>query len=396
MVQYRNRILPLVPLRDVLEGGSPRADLSPGQGGDPIQVVVFNDGERSVGLVVDQILDVAEEAVTVRQKSARKGLLGSAVVGKRVTDFLDLGVGSAAAGDCSRVYRAARGKRILVAEPSAFSRSLIRSSLDMEGYQVVEAANLDQAIRRLEQTAVDVVVTALDLPPNGGSAVMEAMRRLLEGANPGLVAGRFAASGRGAPGLAREGTQGSGGAGQNFQDCQIKFDREGMLESVARWQPLWPSRSHFSWKGPVSHGAGQRAILHLLRRRFVFWRGRSSGAGSVALPADDPCSASSAIEGLINLRGQIVTAIDMRRLRLAPRGGGQTPMNMVVRTDEGAVILLVDEIGDVLDVDETTYERPPENLDPAARELILGVYKLQDRLLLVLDAERTTELTARS
>ena len=55
-----------------------------------MQVVVFNDGDRSVGMVVDQILDVAEEAVTVRQKSDRKGLLGSAVVGKRVTDFLDL------------------------------------------------------------------------------------------------------------------------------------------------------------------------------------------------------------------------------------------------------------------------------------------------------------------
>ncbi len=76
VVQYRNRILPLVPLRDVLEAGATGQD----QGSDPIQVVVFNDGERSVGLVVDQILGVAEEAVTVRQKSARKGLLGSAVV----------------------------------------------------------------------------------------------------------------------------------------------------------------------------------------------------------------------------------------------------------------------------------------------------------------------------
>ena len=53
-------------------------------------------------------------------------------------------------------------------------------------------------------------------------------------------------------------------------------------------------------------------------------------------------------------------------------------MNMVVRTDDGAVSLLVDEIGDVLDVDAATYERPPENLDPAARELIRGVYKLKD------------------
>ncbi len=103
------------------------------------------------------------------------------------------------------------------------------------------------------------------------------------------------------------------------------------------------------------------------------------------------------IEGLINLRGQIVTAIDMRRrLGLPPRAGDKSPMNMVVRTSDGAVSLLVDEIGDVLDMDAATYERPPENLDPAAREIIRGVYKLKGRLLLVLDAERTAELTANS
>src|SRR5437763_10143678 len=61
--------------------------------------------------------------------------------------------------------------------------------------------------------------------------------------------------------------------------------------------------------------------------------------------------APEVIEGLINLRGQIVTAIDMRRrLRLPPRGAEHAPMNMVVRTEGGAVSLLVDEIGDVLDV----------------------------------------------
>lgn len=99
------------------------------------------------------------------------------------------------------------------------------------------------------------------------------------------------------------------------------------------------------------------------------------------------------IEGLINLRGQIVTAIDLRRgLKLPPRAEGEAPMNMVVRTGDGAVSLLVDEIGDVVDVDAFTYERTPENLDPAARDIIRGVYKLKDRLLLVLNTERTVEL----
>ncbi len=103
--------------------------------------------------------------------------------------------------------------------------------------------------------------------------------------------------------------------------------------------------------------------------------------------------APEVISGLINLRGQIVTAIDMRRrLGLPLREENQAPMNMVVRTEDGAVSLLVDEIGDVLDVDAAAFERPPENLDRAARELIRGVYKLKDRLLLVLDAEHTVDL----
>jgi purine-binding chemotaxis protein CheW len=106
--------------------------------------------------------------------------------------------------------------------------------------------------------------------------------------------------------------------------------------------------------------------------------------------------APDVIEGLINLRGQIVTAVDMRRrLRLPPRAGDQTPMNMVVRSEDGAVSLLVDEIGDVLDVDDATYERPPDNLEPAARDVIRGVYKLAGRLLLILDTERTVDVGAR-
>ena len=102
--------------------------------------------------------------------------------------------------------------------------------------------------------------------------------------------------------------------------------------------------------------------------------------------------APDVIEGLINLRGQIVTAIDMRRRLQMPRlGGDRTPMNIVVKTPDGAVSLLVDEIGDVLDMDAANYERPPDNLDPTARELISGVYKMKDRLLLVLDTEKAID-----
>ena len=99
------------------------------------------------------------------------------------------------------------------------------------------------------------------------------------------------------------------------------------------------------------------------------------------------------VRGLINLRGQIVTAIDLRsRLDLSDRPDDQLPMNVVLRTDEGAVSLLVDEIGDVVEVEEEAFERPPETLTGMARELIDGTYKLEDGLLLILDTEKTVDL----
>jgi len=103
--------------------------------------------------------------------------------------------------------------------------------------------------------------------------------------------------------------------------------------------------------------------------------------------------APGVIEGLINLRGQIVTAIDMRRrLGLPLRQGDETPMNIVVRTSDGAVSLLVDEIGEVLEMEAGDYELPPQNLNPAARELIRGVYKLENELLLILDIEKAVDV----
>lgn len=103
------------------------------------------------------------------------------------------------------------------------------------------------------------------------------------------------------------------------------------------------------------------------------------------------------VRGLINLRGQIVTAIDLRRrLELQDRPADQPPLNVVVHTDDGAVSLLVDEIGDVLEVSEKMFEAPPETLKGTARALIRGAYKLPDRLLLILDTAKTLDLTLES
>jgi purine-binding chemotaxis protein CheW len=106
--------------------------------------------------------------------------------------------------------------------------------------------------------------------------------------------------------------------------------------------------------------------------------------------------APAEVSGLINLRGQVVTAIDLRqRLGLTPRGVDQESMNLVVRTDEGAVSLLVDAIGDVIRVDEDLLEPPPGTLEPAVAALVTGVYKLDTGLLLTLDVELACRVAAR-
>jgi two-component system chemotaxis sensor kinase CheA len=229
VVQYRNRILPLVHLRDVLEPDTKNRE----QAADPAQVIVINEGDRSIGLEVDQILDVAEDEVTVRKTSHREGLLGSAVVGKRVADFLDLDYVLKTSGEGWFHVKqgSATGKNVLVAEASQFARGLIRNGLDMAGCRVIEAANLDEALYALEQRPVDVVVAALDLPPNGSSELHAAMGHRPEWKAIPLLALAESAEQMGKPGDHAE----------DFEDCQTKFDREAVLQSIARLASAHPA-----------------------------------------------------------------------------------------------------------------------------------------------------------
>jgi purine-binding chemotaxis protein CheW len=102
--------------------------------------------------------------------------------------------------------------------------------------------------------------------------------------------------------------------------------------------------------------------------------------------------APAVVSGLLNLRGQIVTAIDLRRsLQLADRPASQTPITLILRADGGSVGLLVDSVGDVLDVQQDDFEEPPGTLRGHLRDLITGAYKLDRGLLLVLNTERVME-----
>jgi purine-binding chemotaxis protein CheW len=105
--------------------------------------------------------------------------------------------------------------------------------------------------------------------------------------------------------------------------------------------------------------------------------------------------ASPLVSGLLNLRGEIVTAIDLRRcLQLSDRPADQRPVNLILRTDDSCVSLLVDQVGDVLELDPAHVEPPPRTVRGRICELITGVYKLDRRLLLMLDTESVLACTS--
>jgi purine-binding chemotaxis protein CheW len=102
--------------------------------------------------------------------------------------------------------------------------------------------------------------------------------------------------------------------------------------------------------------------------------------------------APRAVAGVMNLRGEVITALDLRRLLGRPdRAEGTDPMNVVLRGDGGAVSLLVDDIESVEDVDDEAFEPIPETVTGPAREFLSGAYKLPDGLLLTLDVARVLD-----
>jgi CheY-like chemotaxis protein len=147
-------------------------------------------------------------------------------VGKQVTDFLDLNEVIRATGKSwfEGRNRHLGGQKILVADGSPFSRALVRSGLEMASYVVLEAANQEQVIAQLEQQPVNVVLAALELPPGGSSALLATMRLRAEWDKIPVVV--LAGS---ADGVEAEAARTAG-----FEDCQPKFDRSLVLDSVAK------------------------------------------------------------------------------------------------------------------------------------------------------------------
>jgi len=104
--------------------------------------------------------------------------------------------------------------------------------------------------------------------------------------------------------------------------------------------------------------------------------------------------APSSVRGLMNLRGQIVPVLDLRkRFGFAPLPPGKKSFNVLLRGADGMVSFMVDRVADVIEVPSEDFEAIPETLQGEGRRLLKGAYKLDKRLLLVLDPDRAMDVS---
>ena len=218
VVQYRGQLMPLLSM----SGG-----FAPEESGRTRQtVLVFSEGERSLGIMVDAILDVVDEALSVQAGQGRPGFLGSAVVAGKVTDVIDtawwLGQGG---GDWFRPAASASvSRRLLVVEDSAFFRELVVPALAAEGYEVVAVEGPAQALRLRERgEAFDAIVSDIEMPEMDGYAFAREVR----GGGAWQELPMIALTGRVDPAAVAR------GRAAGFTDYVGKYDREALLASLA-------------------------------------------------------------------------------------------------------------------------------------------------------------------
>jgi len=174
VLHYRGNILPLVCLSSVLEPHRENESLS----GDTAQVIVFTDGARRAGVVVDQIVDIVNEAITVRRSSPAPGLLGSAVIGGKITDLLDLhAVVDRCGENWLKPIAGGNGRSLLLLDPSVPSREMISEYLSAFGYDVISAGCVADALPKMRKVPIDLVIAAVETRGNDGLETLRAIRR---------------------------------------------------------------------------------------------------------------------------------------------------------------------------------------------------------------------------
>ncbi|TCH97841.1 hybrid sensor histidine kinase/response regulator [Roseococcus sp. SYP-B2431] len=215
VVQYRGSLMPLVPLHGLMalpEAGSQA-------------VLVFGDGVRAMGLMVDEILDVVDASLDMDTAGVRPGFLGSCVVAGKVTEILDtafwLKRGQA---DWFEPATAGGGRpSVLIVEDSGFFRNLIVPSVIAAGFDVTTVVNGREALRlRDAGERFDVIVSDINMPELDGFGLARAVREGGIWADLPMIA----LSGRSEPRDVER------GRAAGFSDYIAKFDREALLTSL--------------------------------------------------------------------------------------------------------------------------------------------------------------------
>jgi two-component system chemotaxis sensor kinase CheA len=224
VVQYRGRLMPLVPMRP--DQAIPQTGRQP--------VLVFADRDRTMGLAVDRILDIVEDRLGIEPSTAVPGRLGSAVVAGQATDIVDIGFYLVQAvadwfGDPRR-GPADRSRRLLLVDDSPFFRNLMAPLLAASGYQVTTAENADRALALREAgDEFDIIVSDIEMPGMNGFEFAEAVKRGERWRDTPMVA----LSAHATPDYVAR------GRAVGFRDYVAKFDRDGLLHSLMTTLTEW-------------------------------------------------------------------------------------------------------------------------------------------------------------
>jgi len=215
VVQYRGRLMPLVPI-------DPNWKITR----DKRQpVVVFADGDRSMGLVVDEIVDIVEDRLQVELGTERQGFLGSAIIANKATDVIDAGFYLTRAfkdwfGNNHEGFEDERQHRVLLVDDSPFFRNLLTPLLTVSGYDVTAVESADEALALSESGEdFDVIVSDIEMPGMSGLDFAQAVRASARWSGTPMVA----LSSHAAPRDLERGRQ------AGFNDYVAKFDREALL-----------------------------------------------------------------------------------------------------------------------------------------------------------------------
>lgn len=219
VVQYRGDIMPVVTVDGM-------AKLK-GDGRQP--VLVFNDGDRSVALAVDEVIDIVEDVIDIRLSGEVGGCLGTAVIAGKVTEVLDVGhylsVGLRAAIRTAPPVEGAERAAILIVDDSAFFRNMLRPLLSAAGYDVTTAASAEEALRLREAgRRYDLILSDVEMPGLSGVDFARAVKTSGDWAATPMIA---------LSALASEGAQARGRAA-GFDEYVAKFDRVSLLSLLER------------------------------------------------------------------------------------------------------------------------------------------------------------------